>query len=103
MCCSLMFLPSSVRSTLSWERLIGSCHVTRASGPCRVRSFLRTTHLPMISLRHGPDARVTVKVFLVTMSEAGEKTSGPQYLVVIGYGVPGRTVVDLAKERGVEV
>jgi Trk K+ transport system NAD-binding subunit len=26
-----------------------------------------------------------------------------QYVVVIGYGVPGRAVVDLAKERGAEI
>jgi Trk K+ transport system NAD-binding subunit len=37
------------------------------------------------------------------MTEIGEKTSGSQYVVVIGYGVPGRAVVDLAKERGAEI
>ncbi|HEX3359106.1 MAG TPA: NAD(P)-binding protein [Tepidisphaeraceae bacterium] len=29
--------------------------------------------------------------------------SSPQYLLVIGYGVPGRAVVDLAKQAGIEV
>ena len=36
------------------------------------------------------------------MAETGEKTSEP-YLLVIGFGVPGRSVVELAKARDIEL
>jgi len=36
------------------------------------------------------------------MAEDVAKTSQGQYLVVVGYGVPGRAVAELAHDRGVE-
>jgi CPA2 family monovalent cation:H+ antiporter-2 len=36
------------------------------------------------------------------MAEEAAKTSQGQYLIVVGYGVPGRAVAELAHDRGVE-
>ena len=37
------------------------------------------------------------------MAEVGEKNSSDNYLLVIGFGVPGRAVVDIGRKSGAEV